>query len=50
MKKKLSFLGILFMLLFKHPPIPDFETFRKVSIVAVRGFSQKVIALQFHLN
>jgi hypothetical protein len=50
MKKKLSFLGILFMLLIKHPPMPDFEAFQKVSIVAVRGFSQKVIALQFRLN
>jgi hypothetical protein len=50
MKKKLSTLGILFILALKSPPMPEFAIFQKISIVEVRGFSQKVIALQFHLN
>jgi hypothetical protein len=50
MKKRLSILGILFMLVLKHPPMPEFAIFRKVSIIAVRGLSRKVIALQFHIN
>lgn len=50
MKKKLSILGILFMLILKHPPMPEFATFQKISIVEVRCFSQKIIALQFSIN
>jgi len=50
MKKKLSGLGILFILLIKHPPMPEFALFRKIDIVSVLGFSRKRIALQFHIN
>jgi hypothetical protein len=50
MKKKLSTVGILFMLVLKHPPMPEFALFQKTSIIEVRGFSQKRIALQFHIN
>jgi len=50
MKKKISGLGILFMLMLKHPPMPEFALFQKVSIVAVRDFSRKRIALQFFIN
>jgi hypothetical protein len=50
MKKKLSGLGILFMLLLKHPPLPDYNMFQKVDIVAVRTLSVKNIALQFSMN
>jgi len=49
-RKKLSVLGILFMLMLKHPPMPEFAIFRKISIVEVRSFSQKWIALQFFIN
>lgn len=50
MKKRLSVLGILFMLLVKHPPMPEFALFNKVSIVEVCQLSIKQIALQFHIN
>jgi hypothetical protein len=50
MKKKLSALGILFMLALKNPPMPEFAVFHKIAIVAVHNFSQKKVALQFHLN
>jgi hypothetical protein len=50
MKKTLSGLGILFMLVLKHPPMPQVSIFRKISIVQVRGFSVKQIALQFFIN
>jgi hypothetical protein len=50
MKKKLSVLGILLMLVLKHPPIPEFALFQKNYIVEVRSFSQKWIALQFFIN
>lgn len=50
MKKKLSGLGILLILVLKHPPLPEFALFQKISIVEVRCFSLKQIALQFHLN
>jgi len=50
MKKKLSVLGILFMLVLKHPPLPEFSLFQKNNIVEVRGFSQVRIALQFFIN
>jgi hypothetical protein len=50
MKKKISVLGILFMLVLKHPPMPEFAIFQKVSIVEVRNFSIKQIALQFFIN
>ena len=50
MKKKLSGLGILFILLVKHPPMPEFALFHKSEIVEVRCFSLKQIALQFFMN
>jgi hypothetical protein len=50
MKKKLSVLGILFMLILKHPPMPQFSLFQRNYIVEVRTFSIKQIALQFFLN
>jgi len=50
MKKKLSELGILFMLALTKPPMPEFALFQKISIVEVRCFSQKQIALQFSIN
>jgi hypothetical protein len=50
MKKKLSVLGILLMLVLKHPPMPEFAIFQKISIVEVRCFSQKLVALQFFIN
>jgi hypothetical protein len=50
MKKKLSGLGILFILLLKHPPLPEYNTFQKIDIVAVRTLSVKSIALQFNIN
>ncbi len=50
MKKKLSTMGILFMLALKSPPMPEFSLFHKHSIVQVRGFSLKKIALEFFMN
>ena len=50
MKKKLSELGILFLLALKNPPMPEFALFQKISIVEVRCFSQKQTALQFSIN
>lgn len=41
MKKQLSVLGILFMLMLKHPPMPRLSIFQKISIVEVRGFLLK---------
>ncbi len=50
MKKKLSGLGILFMLILKHPPLPEISLFQKTSIVEVRSFSLKKVALDYFLN
>ena len=50
MKKKLSGLGTLFMLILKHPPLPEISLFHKTSIVEVRSFSLKKIALDYFLN
>jgi hypothetical protein len=50
MKKKLSGIGILFMLLLKHPPLPEFNLFHKNHIFEVRIHSLKQIALNFFLN
>ncbi|MBC8490937.1 MAG: hypothetical protein H8D42_00060 [Candidatus Marinimicrobia bacterium] len=50
MKKKLSGLGIMVMLVLKNPPMPEFAVFQKISIVEVRSFSIKQIALQFWIN
>jgi len=50
MKKQLSVLGILFMLMLKHPPMPEYSLFRKDFIVEVRSFSLKQIALEFFMN
>jgi hypothetical protein len=49
-RKKITGLGILFMLVLKYPPLPKFSLFQKNYIVEVRGFSQKRIALQFFIN
>jgi len=49
-KKKLSGLGILFMLVLKSPPIPEFALFQKHSIVEVTGFSRRKTALRFFIN
>jgi len=50
MKKKLSGLGILLILALKNPPMPEFSVFQQISIVEVRSFSIKQIALQFCIN
>lgn len=50
MKKKLSGLGILFMLILKHPPLPEISLFHKTAVVEVRSFSIKKIALDYLLN
>ena len=50
MKKKLSVLGILVMLVLKHPPMPEFTLFQKNYAVEVRNFSLKRIALEFFMN
>jgi hypothetical protein len=50
MKKQLSRLGLLFMLILKHPPVPEFETFRKDTIVGERSFSLRKTALGYSLN
>ena len=50
MKKKISVLGILFMLILKHPPVPEYTVFQKNDIVSVRILSLKHIALQFNIN
>jgi len=49
MKKKLSGLGILFMLILKHPPLPEYNLFQKTSIVEVRSYSLKQVALRCFL-
>ncbi|HNW76662.1 MAG TPA: hypothetical protein PKJ28_07215 [Bacteroidales bacterium] len=50
MKRKLTGLGILVMLILRNPPIPEFAVFNNISIVAVQSFSRKRLALMFHLN
>jgi len=50
MKKKISTLGILFMLALKNPPMPEFAAFQKVPIVWVHNFSRKLIAVRFWIN
>ncbi len=50
MKKKLSGLGILCMLLFRYPPLPKYTLFHKIEIVQVCRLSLRNLALQFHLN
>jgi hypothetical protein len=49
-KNKLSVLGILVMLVLKHPPIPEFSAFRKNYTIEVQCLSLKQIALQFFIN
>jgi hypothetical protein len=49
-KNKLSVIGILVMLVLKHPPMPEFSLFQKNYVVEVRCFSLKQIALQFCIN
>ncbi|MEI6885497.1 MAG: hypothetical protein WCO02_13485 [Bacteroidota bacterium] len=50
MKKKLSTIGILFMLVLKHPPMPEFSLFQKNHVIEFRSFSLKKIALEFFPN
>lgn len=50
MRKNLSVLGIMFMLMLKHPPMPTFSIFHRIQIVEVRGISMKRIALEFFIN
>jgi hypothetical protein len=50
MKKKLSRLGLLFMLLIKHPPVPEFDAFQKSDIVGERTFSLRQVAMEYNLN
>jgi hypothetical protein len=50
MKKKLSGLGILLILIFKYPPLPKYSLFEKIEIVQVCSLSIRQLALQFHLN
>lgn len=50
MKKKLSLLGILVMLIFRYPPLPKYSLFHKIEIVQICNLSIKQLALQFHIN
>lgn len=50
MKKKLSVLGFLLVLMLKYPPLPKYSLFHKIEIVQVCSLSIKQLALQFHLN
>ncbi len=50
MKKKISGLGILLMLMLKYPPLPEYSLFHKIEIVQVCKLSIKQLALQFHVN
>jgi len=50
MKKKISVLGILIMLIFKYPPLPKYNLFHKIEIVQVCRLSIRQLALQFHMN
>ncbi len=50
MKKKLSGLGILFMLMLKYPPLPKCSLIQKIEIVQVCTLSVKQLALESHLN
>jgi hypothetical protein len=38
------------MLILKHPPLPEISLFNKTTIVEVRSFSLKKVALDFFLN
>ena len=52
MRKKISVVGLLFVLLFRYPPIPKFNIFHipKIEIVQACKLSIRQLALQFHLN
>ena len=50
LKKKISVMGILVMLMLKHPPMPEFAIFQKVYIVEVHCVSIRQVALQFFMN
>jgi hypothetical protein len=50
MKKKLSALGILLILMLKYPPLPKYSLFHKIEIVQVCKLSIRQLALQFHSN
>jgi len=50
MKKKISLLGILFMLVMKRPPMPEFAIFQKIQIVVVHSLSRKKIAMDYFIN
>jgi len=50
MKKNLSALGILLLLMLKYPPLPKYSLFHKIEIVQVCKLSIRQLALQFHSN
>lgn len=50
MKKNLSALGILLILMLKYPPLPKYCLFHKIEIVQVCKLSLRQLALQFHSN
>jgi hypothetical protein len=50
MKKILSTAGLLFLLVFRYPPLPRYSLFHKIEIVQVCSLSIRQLALQFHLN
>ncbi len=50
MKKKLSALGLLLILMLKYPSLPKYSLFHKIEIVQDCKLSIKQLALQFHVN
>jgi hypothetical protein len=50
MRKNLSALGILLLLMLKYPPLPKYNLFHKIEIVQVCKLSIRQLALQFHSN
>jgi hypothetical protein len=50
MRKKLSVLGILILLILKYPPLPKYSLIHKIEIVQVCSLSIRQLALQFHIN
>lgn len=50
MKKKLSGIGILCMLILKHPHMPDYNILNKIDIVEVRTCTLQQVAVEFNIN
>ncbi len=50
MKRGISLIGILVMLIIRRPPMPAISIFHKINIVQVCTISRRGIALQFHMN